>query len=124
MLLANNEGLSGDGDLLAVTGETTGKTGAAGLTVTKAVLSSYLDEREIFVNADLNSASMRTEIAYSTYDVNQDGSVDQLDITRAQRAYGASEGEDRWNALADVNRDGTVDINDLILILNNYSSKK
>ena len=120
VLLANNEGLSGAGDLLAVTGETTGKTGAAGLTVTKAVLSSYLDEREIFVNADLNGASMRTEIAYSTYDVNQDGSVDQLDITRAQRAYGASEGEDRWNALADVNRDDTVDINDLILILNHY----
>lgn len=120
VLLANNDGLSGDGDLLAVTGETTGKLGAAGLTVTKAVLSSYLDEREIFVNADLTGASVRTEIAYSTYDVNQDGCVDQLDITRAQRAYGTSDGDDRWNALADVNRDGTVDINDLILILNHY----
>ena len=66
---------------------------------------------------------METTITYSIYDVNEDGIVDQLDITRAQRAYGASDGDDNWIARADVNHDGTVDINDLILILNNYSKK-
>ena len=53
--------------------------------------------------------------------VNQDGTVNQLDITRAQRTYGTVEGDANWNPLADVNHDGVVDINDLILILNNYS---
>ena len=48
-------------------------------------------------------------------DVNQDGTVNQLDITRAQRSYGTA------NDLADVNDDGTVNIDDMILILNNYS---
>ena len=53
--------------------------------------------------------------------MNQDGKVDQLDITRAQRCYGKNVGDEGWNTLADVNKDNTVDINDLILILNNYS---
>ena len=56
-----------------------------------------------------------TEVKYSVYDVNQDGTVNQLDITRAQRSFGGND------ALADVNDDGTVDITDFVLILNNYS---
>ena len=47
--------------------------------------------------------------------------VDLLDITRAQRCYGMNEGDKDWNPLADVNSDHVVDINDLILILNNYT---
>jgi hypothetical protein len=49
---------------------------------------------------------------YSICDVNRDGVVDQLDVTRAQRYYGTAD------SVCDVNGDGTVDIEDLILILN------
>ena len=52
---------------------------------------------------------------YSIYDTNRDGVVDQLDITRVQRYYGV------YDPICDVNGDGTVDINDLILVLNNFS---
>ena len=53
---------------------------------------------------------------YSIYDVNHDGVVDQLDLTRAQRHYG------HYDPLSDINGDGIVDISDLILIMNNYDS--
>ena len=53
---------------------------------------------------------------YSIYDVNHDGAVNQLDLTRAQRNYG------RYDPLSDINGDGTVNISDLILIMNNYDS--
>ena len=52
---------------------------------------------------------------YSRYDVNRDGVVNQLDITRVQRYYG------EYDPICDVNGDGIVDINDLILVLNNFS---
>ena len=52
---------------------------------------------------------------YSIYDVNQDGTVNQLDITRAQRFFGKADD------LADVDDSGEVDVTDFVLILNNYS---
>ena len=120
VVLANNEGMSGSGELLAVTAKTTGTVGSASVELTDAVLSAYTGETEAFVEAALGEAAV-TKIDYSLYDVNQDGTVNQLDITRTQRAYGAVEGDTNWNARADVNRDGLVDINDLILIMNHYS---
>ena len=90
------------------------KIGAASVEVTEATLSAYVGEGETFVNAIIGEAGV-TEIVYSTYDVNQDGTVNQLDITRAQRFFGKAD------ELADVNDDGTVDITDFVLILNNYS---
>ena len=47
--------------------------------------------------------------------MNHDGSVDQLDLTRAQRWYGTD------NADCDINDDGEVNVADMILILNNFS---
>ena len=63
------------------------------------------------------------EYPYSVYDVNHDGVINLLDVTRAQRYYGLSEEDEGWNPLADVNHNGIVDIGDLILILNNYFFK-
>ena len=68
-----------------------------------------------FVGRGLANAAVTTEVTYSVYDVNQDGTVNQLDITRAQRFFGKSDD------LADVDNSGEVDITDLVLILNNYS---
>ena len=126
VVMGNNAGVTGQEgvEILSITVKTTGQRGKVTASIDSAVLSSFVGEAgEAFVDAILGNATVETEITYSVYDVNQDGSVDQLDITRAQRSYGASDGDDNWIARADVNRDGTVDINDLILILNNYSKK-
>jgi hypothetical protein len=114
VVMGNNTGVTGEAVIATVTGETTGKIGTVSVAVTEAVLSAFAGQTETFVNAVLGEAAV-TEVKYSTYDVNQDGTVNQLDITRAQRAYGTAD------ELADVNDDGDVNITDLILILNNYS---
>ena len=115
VIVGNNDGANGTGDILTLNASHTGKIGAVEVAVTKAVLSAYLGEGETFVNAVIEDAAAETVIDYSTYDVNKDGTVNQLDITRAQRSFGGND------ALADVNDDGTVDITDFVLILNNYS---
>ena len=110
----NIAGATGEGDLFTVTTALSGDPGEAAMTVTEATLSAYLDEGEEYVTADLSEAKATTEVKYNRYDVNHDGIVDQLDMTRAQRYFGTDFAD------ADVNGDKTVDINDLILILNNY----
>jgi len=110
----NIVGANGEGDLFSVTATLSGDPGDATVTVTEATLSVYLDEGEEYVDADLTEASATTEVKYNRFDVNKDGVVDQLDMTRAQRYFGTDFAD------ADVNGDKTVDINDLILILNNY----
>ena len=113
VVMGNVNGVNGDAVIATVTG-TVEKIGAATVEVTEATLSAYVGEGETFVNAILGAAG-ETAVVYSPYDVNQDGTVNQLDITRAQRSFGKSDD------LADVNDDGTVDITDFVLILNNYS---
>ena len=113
VVMGNVNGVNGDAVIATVTG-TVEKIGAATVEVTEATLSAYVGEGETFVNAILGAAG-ETAVVYSPYDVNQDGTVNQLDITRAQRFFG------KPDDLADVNDDGTVDITDFVLILNNYS---
>ena len=117
LVVGNNAGVNGEGDILHVTCKNTGKAGPATLTVTSAVLSVYQEEEgEEFVRAILDNATATTQVTYSIYDVNRDGVVNQLDVTRAQRFYGTD------NAVCDVNGDGEVNIADLILILNHYTA--
>lgn len=67
----------------------------------------------------------------TTYDLNGDGKVDQLDITVAQAAYQARSAESDWNtsgtngvapSACDVTGDGVVDIQDLIAIYLNFTT--
>lgn len=67
----------------------------------------------------------------TTYDLNGDGKVDQLDITVAQAAYQACSTERDWNtpgtngvapSACDVTGDGVVDIQDLIAIYLNVTA--
>ena len=67
----------------------------------------------------------------TTYDLNGDGKVDQLDITVAQAAYQARSAESDWNrpgangvvpSACDVTGDGVVDIRDLIAIYLNFTA--
>lgn len=55
----------------------------------------------------------------NSYDVNKDGTVDQLDITTCQRWYQARSGDSDWSkaSVCDVNGDNKVDIQDMIAIL-------
>ena len=55
----------------------------------------------------------------NSYDVNNDGTVDQLDITTCQRWYMADSNNSDWSnaSVCDVNGDNKVDIQDLIDIL-------
>lgn len=66
----------------------------------------------------------------TTYDLNGDGKVNQLDITVAQAAYQARSTENDWNrpgangvapSTCDVTGDGVVDIQDLIAIYLNFT---
>lgn len=66
----------------------------------------------------------------TTYDLNGDGKVNQLDITVAQAAYQARSTERDWNtpgangvapSACDVTGDGVVDIQDLIAIYLNFT---
>jgi len=113
VVMGNYAGINGEAVIATVTGKVE-KIGAASVEVTEATLSAYVGEGETFVNAIIGEAG-ETAVVYSPYDVNQDGTVNQLDITRAQRFFGKADD------LADVNDDGTVDITDFVLILNNYS---
>lgn len=115
VVACNNAGVTGDGDLLTITAKPTGTAGDATVKVTKAEMSGYSGEAEAFLDVNLDGASIATTVSYSIYDVNHDGIVDQLDLTRAQRFYGTD------NAICDVNHDGEVNITDLILILNHFT---
>lgn len=55
----------------------------------------------------------------NSYDVNKDGTVDQLDITTCQRWYQADSNDSDWSnaSVCDVNGDNKVDIQDMIGIL-------
>ena len=123
VVMGNNAGVSSEDavDLLAVKLQPTGKTGDVTVSIAEASLSAYIGEGETFLGVIMGNDKVTTTVDYSTFDVNQDGTVNQLDITRAQRAYGAVPDDSDWNARADVNGDSTVDINDLIMILNNYT---
>lgn len=64
--------------------------------------------------------TLQEALEYHPCDVNRDGAVNLLDVTRAQRFYGLSALDADWNPIADVNGDGEVNITDLILILNQF----
>jgi len=93
------------------------------VTLTGAVLSRYDGtESEAFVEAVMGNTAVTTKlVSYSIYDVNRDGNVDQLDMTRAQRYFGKTKDDEGWYVYADVDRDGEVTVDDLVLILNNFT---
>ena len=113
--VCNNAGATGDGEILTIALKPNEVAGNASVVVKAATLSAYLDEGETYVDVNLDNAAIDIEVRFNIYDVNRDGIVDQLDMTRAQRYYGTDFAD------ADVNCDGSVDIDDLILILINYN---
>ena len=120
--LANMAGADGDGVLFTITATPVENAeGTASAVITEITLSAYEGEGETWVTAIVDKTPVTTVInTYSVFDVNRDGIVDQLDMTRAQRYFGLTPEDIDWYEYADVNNSDTVDIEDLILILNNY----
>ena len=60
------------------------------------------------------------------YDLNEDGVVDQLDITWAQQYYRAEQGDQNWDKAerCDFNQDGLIDIADFIQVLQNFTDDR
>ena len=55
-------------------------------------------------------------------DINGDGIVDVLDLTRASFAFGLFEGEPGYDPEADINADGIVDMRDIFLVAVNLGA--
>jgi len=117
VVIGNNAGITTDEavEILTLTAANPREVVNFTVTLEEAVLSAYVGDAEAFLGTVYGNTAVTTAVDYSIYDVNQDGTVNQLDITRAQRFYGTAD------ELADVDNDGEVNIDDLILILNNYS---
>ena len=102
--------------MFTITAANKGVVGTVKATLDEAVVSAYAGSGEAYLDVILGKTEATTEVDYLLYDVNHDGVVNQLDLTRAQRHYGSDD------ATCDVNGDGEVNIADLILILNHYSA--
>jgi PKD repeat protein len=53
-------------------------------------------------------------------DLNNDGTIDIIDIAIVARAFGSKPGEPRWNELADLDKSGKVDIRDITKVAREY----
>ena len=117
VVLCNNDGLTDENAvaILKLTAPVLGNAGDAVVAVTAVETACYEGEGEIYGKVTWDEASVTTTVAYSTYDVNKDGKVNQLDLTRIQRWYGL------YHPTCDVNADGSVDVADMILVANNYT---
>lgn len=117
----------------------TGETGIASfvtngdtptLKITGVTLSGWDSDGKAIFGTTGSIDPNEVKFVATTYDLNGDGKVDQLDITVAQAAYQARPTESDWNrpgangvapSTCDVTGDGVVDIQDLIAIYLNFT---
>lgn len=117
----------------------TGETGIASfvtngdtptLKITGVTLSGWDSDGKAIFGTTGSIDPNEVKFVATTYDLNGDGKVDQLDITVAQAAYQARPTESDWNrpgangvapSACDVTGDGVVDIQDLIAIYLNFT---
>ena len=118
----------------------TGETGIASfvtngdtptLKITGVTLSGWDSDGKAVFGTTGSIDPDEVKFVATTYDLNGDGKVDQLDITVAQAAYQARSTESDWNtpgangvapSACDVTGDGVVDIQDLIAIYLNVTA--
>lgn len=118
----------------------TGETGIASfvtngdtptLKITGVTLSGWDSDGKAIFGTTGSIDPDEVKFVATTYDLNGDGKVDQLDITVAQAAYQARSAESDWNtsgtngvapSACDVTGDGVVDIQDLIAIYLNFTA--
>lgn len=118
----------------------TGETGIASfvtngdtptLKITDVTLSGWDSDGKAIFGTTGSIDPDEVKFVATTYDLNGDGKVDQLDITVAQAAYQARSTESDWNtpgangvapSACDVTGDRVVDIQDLIAIYLNVTA--
>lgn len=118
----------------------TGETGIASfvtngntptLKITGVMLSGWDSDGKAVFGTTGSIDPDEVKFVATTYDLNGDDKVDQLDITVAQAAYQARPTESDWNtpgangvapSACDVTGDGVVDIQDLIAIYLNVTA--
>lgn len=118
----------------------TGETGIASfvtngntptLKITGVTLSGWDSDGKAVFGTTGSIDPDEVKFVATTYDLNGDDKVDQLDITVAQAAYQARPTESDWNtpgangvapSACDVTGDGVVDIQDLIAIYLNFTA--
>ena len=109
-------------DVARVTFATTANDGASlGLRLTGVTVTGFdKNGQAVTLLSNIKTPSLSIAVREgNSYDVNKDGTVDQLDITTCQRWYQARSGDSDWSnaSVCDVNGDNKVDIQDLIDIL-------
>lgn len=101
------------------------------LKITGVTLSGWDNDGKAIFGTTGSIDPDKVKFVATTYDLNGDGKVDQLDITVAQAAYQARSTENDWNrpgangvapSACDVTGDGVVDIQDLIAIYLNVTA--
>ena len=118
----------------------TGETGIASfvtngdtptLKITGVMLSGWDSDGKAIFGTTGSIDPDEVKFVATTYDLNGDGKVDQLDITIAQAFYQARSTESDWNtpgangvapSACDVTGDSVVDIQDLIAIYLNFTA--
>lgn len=118
----------------------TGETGIASfvtngdtptLKITGVTLSGWDSDGKAVFGTTGSIDPDEVKFVATTYDLNGDGNVNQLDITVAQAAYQARSTESDWSrpgangvapSACDVTGDGVVDIQDLIAIYLNFTT--
>lgn len=101
------------------------------LKITDVTLSGWDSDGKAIFGTTGSIDPNEVKFVATTYDLNGDNKVDQLDITVAQAAYQARSTESDWNtpgangvvpSACDVTGDGVVDIQDLIAIYLNFTA--
>lgn len=119
----------------------TGETGIASfvtnggdtptLKITGVTLSGWDSDGKAIFGTTGSIDPDKVKFVATTYDLNGNGKVDQVDITVAQAAYQARSNEGDWDtpgangvapSACDVTGDGVVDIQDLIAIYLNFTA--
>ena len=101
------------------------ESGSLGVTLTGVTVCGYdADGKAVYLESNIKTARAATTVGSAlSYDLNGDGVVDLLDITYCQMYYQATSGDSGWAAAkrCDFDGSGKVDIQDLILILRNFT---
>lgn len=123
--------LNGSRDLFSTTGTqviaqiVTAEENAT-LKITGLTIAGWDESEEVaFGTVDGISPDEATATAGADYDVNGDGSVDQLDLTEAVKYYRADSGDDNWQdaSRCDFVADGVISVDDFVEIWLHYTSR-
>jgi hypothetical protein len=66
-----------------------------------------------------NTTSYQITVTFIS-DLNNDGTVNIVDVTLVATAYGSKPGDQKWNETADLDKNGTINIIDITMVAKDY----